>query len=53
MNKELEEKIKKLLTILPLGREIFMIEYKILFKPEGKEVRVKEGETILQAAHQV
>jgi len=29
-----------------------MREYKILFKPEGKEVHIKEGETILEAAHQ-
>jgi uncharacterized 2Fe-2S/4Fe-4S cluster protein (DUF4445 family) len=29
-----------------------MKEYKVLFKPEGKEVHIKEGETILEAANQ-
>jgi len=29
-----------------------MKEYKVLFKPEGKEIHIKEGETILEAANQ-
>ena len=29
-----------------------MKEYKVLFKPEGKEVRIKGGENLLQAANQ-
>jgi len=29
-----------------------MKEYKILFKPEGKEVHITEGKTILEAANQ-
>ena len=29
-----------------------MKDYKVLFKPEGKEISIKEGETILEAANQ-